>query len=98
MSFTSHAYVSTDRREDLMVLGCLAALLLLHGIAPEPLGPAIIQFAANRCELGSLTWDFVGEYHPELRALLDTWKTMGPSGDITPFQSYFATYRDLEAS
>ncbi|KAJ7303553.1 hypothetical protein DFH08DRAFT_722025, partial [Mycena albidolilacea] len=97
MSFTSHAYVSTDRREDLMILGCLAALLLLHGIAPEPLGPAIIQFAANRCELGSLTWDFVGEYHPELRALLDTWKTMGPSGDITPFQSYFATYRDLEA-
>ncbi|KAJ7877934.1 hypothetical protein B0H14DRAFT_2342184, partial [Mycena olivaceomarginata] len=96
MSFTSHAYVSTDRREDLMILGCLAALLLLHGIAPEPLGPAIIQFAANRCELGSLTWDFVGEYHPELRALLDTWKTMGPSGDITPFQSYFATYRDLE--
>ncbi|KAJ7355492.1 hypothetical protein DFH08DRAFT_954977 [Mycena albidolilacea] len=98
MSLASHAYVSTDCCEDLMILGCLAALLLLHGIAPKPLGPAIIQFAANRCKLGSLTWDFVGEYHPELRALLDIWKMMGPSGDIIPFQSYFATYHDLEAS
>ncbi|KAK7034965.1 hypothetical protein R3P38DRAFT_2518602, partial [Favolaschia claudopus] len=58
MSLASLAFVSSHRLEDLTVLGSLVGLLLIHGIAPEPLSPAFIQFAANGCDLGSLTREF----------------------------------------
>ncbi|KAJ7866719.1 hypothetical protein B0H13DRAFT_2352284 [Mycena leptocephala] len=82
-------------RESLTVLGCLAALMLIHGIAPEPLSPAFIQFAAHQCDIQSLTRDFVGKWHAELRALINDWNAMGPEGDLTPFQAHFATYHDI---
>ncbi|KAJ7790490.1 hypothetical protein B0H13DRAFT_1936229 [Mycena leptocephala] len=59
MSLSTSHFVSNDRRESLTVLGCLAALMLIHGIAPEPLSPAFIQFAAHQCDIQSLTRDFV---------------------------------------
>ncbi|KAF8140970.1 hypothetical protein K438DRAFT_1879028 [Mycena galopus ATCC 62051] len=73
MPLASANLVNADRRQNLVVLGCLAALLLIHGIAPEPLSPALIQWAANKCDLGSLTREFIGEWFPELRTLLDDW-------------------------
>lgn len=98
MSLSTSHFVSNDRRESLTVLGCLAALMLIHGIAPEPLSPAFIQFAAHQCDIQSLPWDFVGEWHAELRALIDDWNAMGPEGDLTPFQAHFATYHDIPVS
>ncbi|KAJ7845313.1 hypothetical protein B0H13DRAFT_2363761 [Mycena leptocephala] len=95
MSLSTSHFVSNDRRESLTVLGCLAALMLIHGIAPEPLSPAFIQFAAHQCDIQSLTRDFVGEWHAELRALIDDWNAMGPEGNLTPFQAHFATYHDI---
>ncbi|KAJ7705839.1 hypothetical protein B0H14DRAFT_2647213 [Mycena olivaceomarginata] len=96
MSLATSAHVSADRRENLVVFGCLTALMLIYGIAPDPLSPSLIHFAANKCELGSLTREFVGEWHPNLKTMLDTWDSIGPTGDITPFQSHFAIFHDIQ--
>ncbi|KAJ7327455.1 hypothetical protein DFH08DRAFT_816304 [Mycena albidolilacea] len=82
ISLATSAYVSTDRRENLVVFSCLTALMLIYGIAPDPLSPSLIHFAANKCELGSLTWEFVGEWHPNLKTMLDTWDSIGPTGKL----------------
>ncbi|KAF8174019.1 hypothetical protein K438DRAFT_1849830 [Mycena galopus ATCC 62051] len=98
MPLVSANLVNADRRQNLVVLGCLAALLLIHGIAPEPLSPALIQWAANKCDLGSLTREFIGEWFPELRTLLDDWVSTGPTGDIRPFANHFAIYHDIQVA
>ncbi|KAF8155268.1 hypothetical protein K438DRAFT_1943025, partial [Mycena galopus ATCC 62051] len=98
MPLASSGLVNADRRINLMVLGCLAALLLIHGIAPEPLSPCLIQWAANQCDVRSLTREFIGEWHPELKALLDRWISAGPAGDIRSFAQHFATFHDIQAS
>ena len=98
MSLSAASFVGADRHSNLAVLGCLTAFLLIYGIAPEPLSPSLIQFAANNCDLRSLTCEFVREWHPELRALLELWTTTGPTGDISAFQSHFATYHDMQVS
>ncbi|KAF8143065.1 hypothetical protein K438DRAFT_1784082 [Mycena galopus ATCC 62051] len=90
--------INADHRQNLVVLGCLAALLLIHGIAPEPLSPALIQWAANKCDLGSLTREFIGEWFPELRTSLDDWVSTGPTGDIRPFANHFAIYHDIQVA
>ncbi|KAF8153591.1 hypothetical protein K438DRAFT_1622759, partial [Mycena galopus ATCC 62051] len=98
MPLASANLVNADHRQNLVVLGCLAALLLIHGIAPEPLSPALIQWAANKCDLGSLTREFIGEWFPELRTLLDDWVSTGPTGDIRPFVNHFAIYHDIQVA
>ncbi|KAJ7254009.1 hypothetical protein B0H12DRAFT_1017342, partial [Mycena haematopus] len=96
MPLSMASFVAPDRSMNLSILGCLTSLLLIHGVAPEPLGPAFIQYAANDCNLKSLTQDFVGEWHPELKSLLEDWIAAGPTGDITQFQAHFATWHDLQ--
>ncbi|KAJ7254011.1 hypothetical protein B0H12DRAFT_1017236, partial [Mycena haematopus] len=97
MSMSTSSFVNPDRLQDLAVLGCLTALMIVHGLAPEPLSPALIQFVANKCNLQSLTRAFVGEWFPELKTLLESWIAMGPTGDVGPFQSHFAIYHDIQA-
>ncbi|KAJ6450648.1 hypothetical protein C8R45DRAFT_1113986 [Mycena sanguinolenta] len=96
MSLAAAPFVGADRRTSLGILGCLTSLMLIHGIAPEPLGPALIQWAANDCNLQSLTREFVSEWHPELKALLDSWNRAGPTGSIAAFQTHFATFHDTQ--
>ncbi|KAJ6449939.1 hypothetical protein C8R45DRAFT_1128395 [Mycena sanguinolenta] len=96
MSLAASSFVGETRRNNLAVLGCLVSLLLIFGIAPEPLSPSVIHWAANDCELRSLNWEFVQEWHPDLRALLEQWTAVGPTGDITDFQSYFTSFHDLQ--
>ncbi|KAF8140811.1 hypothetical protein K438DRAFT_1995637 [Mycena galopus ATCC 62051] len=102
LSYQRHAgdatFVNRDRRSNLVVLGCLAGLMLIHGMAPEPLSPAVIQWAANKCDVRSLTREFVGEWFAELKGLMDDWVSAGPTGDIRRFAHHFATYHDLQAS
>ncbi|KAJ7160827.1 hypothetical protein C8R46DRAFT_1223166 [Mycena filopes] len=86
------------RLEQLAVLGCIIGVLLIFGIAPEPLSPAVIQFAVNGCDLSSLTREFVREWHPDLVALLDRWDEIGPGGNVIPFQPFFASFMDLQVS
>jgi hypothetical protein len=83
MSFVTSAYVSADRQENLVVFGCLTTLMFIYGIAPDPLSPSLIHFVANKCELGSLTWEFVGEWHPNLKTMLDPWDSIGPTSPLS---------------
>ncbi|KAJ7613052.1 hypothetical protein FB45DRAFT_842981 [Roridomyces roridus] len=96
MPLASARFVSGDRLVDLTVLGFLCALMLMHGIAPEPLSPSLIYFAANGCDPQCLDEAWIGEWHPALRALLNQWKATGPYGDLAPFQAHFATYHDMQ--
>ncbi|KAJ7650550.1 hypothetical protein FB45DRAFT_730675, partial [Roridomyces roridus] len=98
MSLAGSSFISTDRRLNLVVLGCLTSLMLIHGLAPDPISPALIQWAINGCDVHSLTRDFVGEWFPELRALLDDWTDCGPGGDLEPFQTHLAIYHDMQVA
>ena len=64
----------------------------------DPLSPSLIQWAANCCDVRSLTREFIGEWHPELKTLLDRWISAGPAGDIQSFAEHFATFHDIQAS
>ncbi|KAJ7310146.1 hypothetical protein DFH08DRAFT_823180 [Mycena albidolilacea] len=66
------------------VLGCLLALLLIYGIAPEPLSPAVFQLAVNNFDLWSLIPECVRQWFLSLQDLLEAWKSMGPEGDLAP--------------
>ncbi|KAJ7026563.1 hypothetical protein C8F04DRAFT_1045551 [Mycena alexandri] len=98
MSQSASGYVSQARLDQIGVLGCITSLLLIHGIAPEPFSPALIQFAANGCDLSSLSRDFLREWHPELVDVIDRWDTTGAGGDITSFQYFLASYLDIQAA
>ncbi|KAJ7435360.1 hypothetical protein B0H11DRAFT_1937661 [Mycena galericulata] len=58
---------------------CITALHI-HGIAPEPLSPALIQFA----------------WHPYLVGLLNEWLNMNETGDISQFGPFYALYHDMQ--
>ncbi|KAJ6451543.1 hypothetical protein C8R45DRAFT_1124584, partial [Mycena sanguinolenta] len=96
MSLAASSFVGKTRHNNLAVLGCLVSLLLIFGIAPEPLSPSVIHWAANNCELRLLNREFVQEWHPNLRALLEQWTAVGPTGDINGFQSHFASFHNLQ--
>jgi hypothetical protein len=79
-------------------MGALAALLLIHGIAPYPLDPVVLHFFIHNCDLHAIHPSFLSEWHPELCCIIQDWINMGSSGDPTPFQSHFASYHDLQVS
>ncbi|KAF8208552.1 hypothetical protein K438DRAFT_1930208 [Mycena galopus ATCC 62051] len=87
MPLASATFVNRDRRSNLVVLGCLAGLMLIHGMAPEPLSPAVIQWAANKCDVRSLTREFVGEWFAELKGLMDDWVASLQGRDLRQHQT-----------
>jgi hypothetical protein len=95
-SMSSAQSLSAGRRRDLLVLGALTALSLVHGIAPCPLDPVLLHFIVHKCNLHSILPGFLGEWHPELRRTLLDWIEGGPTGDITAFEAHFITYHDLQ--
>lgn len=93
----SHRFlVSPGRIREMKILGAVLVLMLLHGMTPAPLSPALFQFVFHGCNLNSLTPEFLGEWYPELRLLLSDWIAMGPTGDLGPFRAHFSTYHDLQ--
>ncbi|KAJ7206409.1 hypothetical protein GGX14DRAFT_643658 [Mycena pura] len=78
------------------VFGFFTSIMLLHGAAPAPIGPAVLQLLANNCDLRLLDRSFVREWHPELGDDLNNWIAIGPDGNISRYQSHFATFHDME--
>lgn len=79
-------------------LGAICALLMLLGIAPSILDPAIFQFIIHGCDLHSLHKDFIGEWHPDLKLLLSKWIAVGPNGDLSEFRYHFAAYHNMQVA
>ncbi|KAK7015821.1 hypothetical protein R3P38DRAFT_2786739 [Favolaschia claudopus] len=71
-------------------------LMLLHGMAPDIVSPALFQFAFHGCDLNALTHVFLVEWYPVLSLLINDWLRTGPTGDLRRFRSHFATHHDVQ--
>ncbi|KAJ7501804.1 hypothetical protein B0H11DRAFT_2368605 [Mycena galericulata] len=98
ISMAHRFLLSPVRIRELKILGVVLVLMLLHGMTPAPVSPALFQFAFHGCNLDALTPEFLGEWYPALRLVVTEWIAMGPTGDVTPFQAHFSTYHDLQVS
>lgn len=96
----SSMYTTQPRLEKLKTLGAITALCLIHGQPPIPFDPLFLHFIINNCNIQSLHRSFVGEWHQELRHVIDQWLQMGPNGDAMQpiFMSHFASYHDTSVS
>ncbi|KAJ7266480.1 hypothetical protein B0H12DRAFT_1099703 [Mycena haematopus] len=98
ISMAHRFLVSPVRIRELKILGAVLSLMLLHGMTPAPISPALFQFVFHDCNLNALTPEFLAEWYPELKLLLTNWVAIGPAGDLAPFQAHFSTYHDLQVS
>ena len=96
-SLSPHFNTSSTRLEALSVLGALIGLMLVYGVAPTPLSPALIQFLLNGCDLHSLTPAFIQEWFPSLHRTLVDWNAIGSSSEdnIEGFDSHFQLFHDF---
>ena len=94
----SAGVISEARILDMKKLGAICALMLIHGICPEPLKPLIFQFIIHNGDFNSLHRGLVQEWHPELLDLITRWLAVGPTGSLEPFRLHFAIYHDMDVS
>lgn len=91
--------VATERLRKLSVLGALTSLMLIHGMAPTPLSPVLIQYFIHDCDLKAIHPSFLAEWIPELYQTLQSWLAVDPeTKEISPFRAHFATYHDAQVS
>ncbi|KAI0362327.1 hypothetical protein OH77DRAFT_1528529 [Trametes cingulata] len=95
-SLTLSRHVSSARLLELQCLGALTALMLINRIAPAPLDPLFLHYLTFNCNLQAVQPSLCAEWHPELRALIQSWLDVGPQGDIAPFQMHFSSYHERE--
>ncbi|KAJ3503361.1 hypothetical protein NLJ89_g8472 [Agrocybe chaxingu] len=94
----SPSFISPARLQSLAVLGALSALMLIYGMAPEPLSPVLIHYMIHDCNFDSIHPGLLSEWLPELRQLLRRWIEGNHSSDLLPFREHFAIYHDLQIS
>ena len=80
---------SSTRLEAISVLGVLMGFMLIYGMAPMPLSPALLQFLLHGCDFHLLTPGFIQEWLPDLYDILTDWKCLDASGDVESFDSHF---------
>ncbi|KAJ7079268.1 hypothetical protein B0H15DRAFT_804527 [Mycena belliarum] len=90
ISMAHRFLVPAARLRELKLLGAVIMLMLLHGMTPEPLSPALFQYFLHGCNLNALTPEFLSEWYPALRVLLSSWVEMGPTGELGPYQAHFS--------
>jgi len=77
-------------------LGAVCALMLIHGICPEPLNPLIFHFIIHDCDFNSLHQGLIREWHPDLFALITSWLATGHHDSLEPFRAHFASHHDID--
>ncbi len=88
--------VSENRIQSMKQLGAICALMLIHGMCPEPLNPLIFHFIINNCDFNCLHQGLVQEWHPTLYSHLKSWVDTGSGGSLEPFRAHFASYHDMD--
>ena len=88
--------IPNARLQAVKVLGALCALLLISGICPDPFSPLLFYLIVFKFNIAALDRDIIGEWHPELRKLIDDWLAAGPEGDTSPFRSLFCSYLGMD--
>ncbi len=94
-SLSLHFSPSSTRLESLSILGALTGLMLVYGVAPTPLSPALVQFLLHGCDLQSLTPSFIQEWFPNLHQTLTDWNTISSGDSIDVFDAHFQLYHDF---
>ncbi|KAF8186505.1 hypothetical protein K438DRAFT_1765277 [Mycena galopus ATCC 62051] len=72
ISMSQRFLVSPARLRELKILGLVLVLMLLHGIPPDPISPALFQMVFHNT-FDALTSDFIREWYPELHLLAENW-------------------------
>lgn len=91
--------VSKTRMRDMAVLGAVVSLCLMRGITAAPLDPLFLYFCVYECnDINIIRPTLLAEWHPGLKQVIADWIATGPTGNVTPFQHYFASYHDLQVS
>lgn len=80
------------------IAGAMWALVMIRGLAVDPVDIALLQFLFNDCDLNSLHPTFMAQWHPTVKAVCDAWKQAGPAGSVdTPLiASHLVTYVGIE--
>lgn len=89
-------FISTSRRQSMAVFGAIVALCLIRGMSVFPLDPLVLILFTNNCDLRCITQSILVEWHPEFKHTVDTFIAAGSNGDLTPFQSHFASFHDVQ--
>ena len=92
----SSARGPSARGQSLATLGALTSLLIINGIAPVPLSPVLLHYFIHQSDLNAIHPSFLGNWYPDLRQLIQNWLAIGHTGDLTPFESHFITYHDMQ--
>ncbi|KAJ7015854.1 hypothetical protein C8F04DRAFT_1204945 [Mycena alexandri] len=80
-------------------LGAICGLLFIFGHLPPSLSPAIFQYLIHEGNFHSLHPAFIGEWYPELRALILAWLDLDPEDEnLSAFQQHFVTFHNTTAS
>ncbi|KAF7372404.1 hypothetical protein MVEN_00101500 [Mycena venus] len=90
--------IAPSRLADLRVLGALVSLSLISGKPPGALTPALLQYALNDRDLGSLTPGFVDVWHPKVARVARAMQAVGPLGSLLPFQSEIISHLNVQIS
>ncbi|KAJ7662789.1 hypothetical protein DFH06DRAFT_1397028 [Mycena polygramma] len=98
VSMAQRFLVSPARIRELRILGVVLVLMLLHGMVPAPVTPALFQFVFNGRDLDSITREFLREWNPLLLRVIDEWIRIGPNGDVAPFTAHFGINHDLQVA
>ncbi|CAA7258598.1 unnamed protein product [Cyclocybe aegerita] len=94
----STSFISPAHLQKLAVLGALSALMLIYGMAPEPLSPVLVHYMIHDCDFNSIHPGLLSEWLPELQQLLRCWIDGDHSLDLIHFREHFATYHDMQIS
>ncbi|KAJ7323309.1 hypothetical protein DFH08DRAFT_711904, partial [Mycena albidolilacea] len=90
--------IAPSRLADFRVLGALVSLSLISGKPPGALTPALLQYALNDRDLGSLTPGFVDVWHPKVARVARAMQAVGPLGNLLPFQSEILSHLNVQIS
>lgn len=89
-------HIPSARLRQMEKFGIIVALMVLQGLAPHPLDPCLLQLVIYNFDVACLHPAIVGEWHPELRLLLENWNTAGHTGSLEPFQAHLASYLSVD--
>ncbi|KAJ3511111.1 hypothetical protein NLJ89_g4285 [Agrocybe chaxingu] len=92
----SRPSVSSTRLHSLSILGALAALMLVYGMAPDPLSPVLLHYFIHDCNIESIHSNLLSEWVPDLYRTIRAWIDADQTSDLTPFEAHFATFHDLQ--
>ncbi|KAJ7088384.1 hypothetical protein B0H15DRAFT_885773 [Mycena belliarum] len=97
-TISSSAIIPHARITDWKRLGAVCALLLISGQWPGNLSPALFQYLIHAGNFHSLHRTFIGEWFPELRALIMSFLETGPDGNLSEYAAHFATFHNTEVA